>query len=172
MAHYPYLDANGNIICDAPVVVTGATAITGATTITGALSVTGAVSATGAAVSLRPTVTGTADVAVGAAASGTMYVSTESSGTITYTLPAAAAGLWYTFVAGHADGEILITPATGDAIVGKIHAANDGTALAPAAGTGIKNTAATNVAGDTVTLVAVDGTTWYIVAQTGVWASQ
>jgi hypothetical protein len=109
---------------------------------------------------------------VSASESGKVYVQTRSSTTVTFTLPAAAAGLTYTFVCGHANSEILITPASGDAIVTKIHAAQDGTALAPAAGTGIKNTAATNVAGDSITLVALDDTTWYGVAQIGLWASQ
>ena len=104
--------------------------------------------------------------------SGSVFVQTASSGTTTYTLPAAAAGLTYTFVCGNAGGEILITPATGDAIVTKIHSAQDGTALAPAAGTGIKNTAATNVAGDSITLVALDTTTWYGTSIIGLWASQ
>jgi len=104
--------------------------------------------------------------------SGTVFVQTASSGTTTYTLPAATAGLEYTFVCGNASGEILITPATGDAIVTKIHSAQDGTALAPAAGTGIKNTAATNVAGDSITLVALDTTTWYGTSIIGLWASQ
>jgi hypothetical protein len=104
--------------------------------------------------------------------SGSMFVQTASTGTTTYTLPAATAGLTYTFVCGNAGGEILITPATGDAIVSKIHSAQDGTALAPAAGTGIKNTAATNVAGDSITLTALNNTTWYGTSIIGLWASQ
>lgn len=110
--------------------------------------------------------------AVTAAESGKVFVQTRSSTTVTYTLPAAAAGLTYTFVCGHADSEIKITPATGDAIVTKIHSAQDGTALAPAAGTGIKNTAATNVAGDAITVTALDGTSWYGTSIVGLWASQ
>ena len=109
---------------------------------------------------------------VTAAMSGRMFVSVAASGTQTFTLPAAAAGLEYTFVAGHADTEILITPATGDAIVGKTHAAENGAGIAPAAGTGIKNTAATNVVGDHCTLRCLDGTTWYMTSVAGVWASQ
>ena len=104
--------------------------------------------------------------------SGTMFVQMLGSGTQTYTLPTPVAGLTYTFVCGHASSEILINPGTSKAIVGKIHAAQDGTGLAPAAGTGIKNTAATNVVGDSLTLTALDTTTWYITAQTGLWASQ
>ncbi len=110
--------------------------------------------------------------AVTADESGKVFVQTRSSTTVTYTLPAAEAGLEYTFVCGHANSEILITPATGDAIVTKIHAAENGTALAPAAGTGIKNTASGNVAGDFIRLVALDDTTWYGVGMAGAWASQ
>lgn len=110
--------------------------------------------------------------AVSVAESGKVFVQTRSSTTVTYTLPAAAAGLEYTFVCGNASSEILVTPQAGDAIVTKIHSAQDGTALAPAAGTGIKNTAATNVAGDAITLVCLDGTTWYGTSIVGLWASQ
>jgi hypothetical protein len=114
----------------------------------------------------------TATIAVGAADTGKMYVDTLGSGTSTFTLPAAAAGLEYTFVCGNASGEILITPAAGDAIVCKAAPHTDATAVAPAAGTGIKNTAATNVVGDRITLRAVDATTWYATSQAGTWASQ
>jgi len=107
-----------------------------------------------------------------AAESGKTYVQTRSSTTSTFTLPAAAAGLAYTFVCGHASGEILVTPASGDAIVGKTHGAENATGIAPAAGTGIKNTAASNVVGDHCTLVALDDTTWYMTSVAGVWASQ
>lgn len=142
-------------------------------TVNGAATFASTVTISGATASLRPVEATTAETeAVSAAESGKVFVQTRSSTTVTYTLPAAAAGLTYTFVCGHADSEILITPATGDAIVTKIHAAENGTALAPAAGTGIKNTAGTNVAGDCITLVALDGTTWYGVGMTGVWASQ
>lgn len=137
----------------------------------GDLNITGMFQNSGGVVKKVEAITGDAE-AVAEADSGRVYVQTAASGTTTFTLPAARAGLEYTFVCGNAAGETLITPATGDAIVTKIHAANDGTALAPAAGTGIKNTAATNVAGDFIRLIALDGTTWYGVGMAGVWASQ
>lgn len=153
----------------------GDNTLIGNNTFTGTNTFSGPVVATGGVTGGRTGLAAaqaTASKSVSAAESGTMFVNTQGAATTTFTLPGAVAGLTYTFVEGNAAGELLITPASGDAIVGKIHAANDGTALAPAAGTGIKNTAATNVAGDTVTLVALDTTTWYITAQTGVWASQ
>ena len=107
-----------------------------------------------------------------AAESGTIFVQTRSSTTCIFTLPTPAAGLTYTFVCGHASSEILFTPGTGKAIITKIHSAQDGTGLAPAAGTGIKNTAATNVIGDSITLVALNTTTWYGTSIIGLWASR
>lgn len=139
--------------------------VQGAVTLQSSLTVQGG--------TIAPTEAITAETeAIAATDSGKTYVQTRSSTTVTFSLPAAAAGLTYTFVCGHADSEILINPATGDAIVGKTHAAENGTGLAPAAGTGIKNTAATNVVGDHCTLVALDGTTWYMTSVAGVWASQ
>lgn len=143
----------------------GSNTFSGATTFSGTLVSTGGL--------YRPVEATTAETeAVAVADSGKVFVQTRSSTTVTYTLPAAEAGLEYTFVCGNAGSEILITPQSGDAIVTKIHAAENGTALAPAAGTGIKNTAATNVAGDAITLVCLDGTTWYGTSIVGLWASQ
>jgi len=142
----------------------GNNTFTGTNTFSGSVVLSGGRTGTVESISTNET--------VAAADSGKVFVDVKGSATTTFTLPAAAAGLEYTFVCGDAAGEILITPAAGDAIVTKIHAAQDGTALAPAAGTGIKNTAATNVAGDFIRLVALDGTTWYGVGMAGLWASQ
>lgn len=114
-------------------------------------------------------------VTVTAAQTGTVFICTATTGTQVFTLPAAAtAGLSYTFVAGagSANGEIRIGVATGDNILGKIHAAQDGTALVTTASTGLLlNTASGNVAGDMVTLVADGITTWYMVAEMGAWSA-
>ena len=126
----------------------------------------------------RNVITTTASaVTLTAADSGNTYYCTASSGTQTFTLPAAASGLEFTFVCGHASGEILITPVTGDAIrtmaFAAIGADADTGAVAPAAGTGIKNTAATNVVGDNITLRCLDATTWQGISMPqGIWASQ
>lgn len=143
----------------------GNNTFTGTNTFSGTLVVSGGITATTENVAA-------ATEAVSASESGKVYVDTLGSGTTTFTLPAAAPGLTYTFVAGSAAGEILINPQAGDAIVGKTHGAENGTGIAPAAGTGIKNTAATNVIGDHCTLVALDTTTWYMTSVAGVWASQ
>lgn len=154
---YVQRDSSGNVVVPA-------LKVTGTTTLSGAVSPDGGLT--------RQVESVSADKVVTAAMSGRMFVDVKGSATTGFTLPTPAAGLTYTFVCGDAAGEILINPGTGKAIVMKTHAANDGVALAPAAGTGVKNTAATNVAGDSLTLVALDTTTWYGVAQIGVWASQ
>lgn len=105
------------------------------------------------------------------AQSGEVFIGTEA-GVQTYTLPiATTAGLRYTFVAGNAGGEVLVTPNAADSIKCKA-TVDQGASVAPVAGTGIKNTAATNVLGDNITLVSDGVSAWYMVAQSGIWASQ
>jgi hypothetical protein len=107
------------------------------------------------------------------AESGKALVCTASSGTQVFTLPSAAVpGQKFTFICGHASGEILVNPITGQNIVGKTHGAENGTGIATANDAGIKNTAATNVIGDFCTLVSGGGTTWYMTSVAGVWAAQ
>jgi hypothetical protein len=101
--------------------------------------------------------------------SGRIVFATKTSATQTFTLPAVAAGLNFTFCAQSAAGEMLINP-TGSVVI-NTKAANAGAAVATAAGTGIKNTAATNVVGDFVTLVC-DGTAWWTTNISGIFASQ
>lgn len=108
--------------------------------------------------------------------SGKVYFNNAGSATQTYTLPAVAAGLTYTFVLTNAGGEIIIDQAASEVITittfAAVGADADTAIVAPAGGTGIKNTAATNAAGDSLTLVS-DGTGWYGVGITGgIWASQ
>ena len=107
-----------------------------------------------------------------AADSGQIVKATKASATQTFTLPVATAkGATFTFICGHASGEVLIDPAGTDKI--KCKATNDaGASVAPAGGTGIKNTAATNIIGDYITLVADGVDQWDCVAQSGIWASQ
>jgi len=115
---------------------------------------------------LRPFVTtDAATLALTASQSGAVILATKSSATQTFALPAATtAGMEFTFVCGHADGEINIDPgAATHTIVG--------ISISVAAGKDLKNTAASNAVGDCVTLVA-DGTSkWLITQMQGTWAS-
>jgi hypothetical protein len=151
----------------------------GTHTFSGTVAHTGATSFR-ATTGIRRAVTAGTDAtyAPTSADSGMVYIATKSSSTQTYTLPSAAtAGQTFTFICGHASGEILITPAASQSIVVTAFAAVGADAdtgiVSPAAGTGIKNTAATNAIGDSVTLVSDGTTTWYGVGiASGIWASQ
>lgn len=103
--------------------------------------------------------------------SNRVYIATAASGTQTFTLPTAATpGLRYTFVAGDAAGEVLVTPAASQTI--SIKASEGGANVTTAGGTGVKNTAATNIKNDHLTLVSDGVTSWYTESQSGTWASQ
>lgn len=160
----------------------GATAYTGAVTMADTLAVTGVATFTVAPVfTVNPiffhqTDASAATISVTAAMNGGTFLATKGSATQTYTLPAVAAGLKYTFICGHAGGEILIDQAGVEVITitsfAAVGADADTGIVAPAGGTGIKNTAATNAIGDSITLVS-DGVGWYGVGITsGIWASQ
>ena len=111
-----------------------------------------------------------ATIAVSAAVNNKVFIATKASATQTFTLPAASyTGLQYTFICGNVGGEIKILGSVGDTINCK--AANAGASVSVAANTGIKNTAATNVLGDTITLVSDGISTWYGIAQSGIFAS-
>lgn len=179
----PVVKHNG-LNTDKAVVLGSTLAATGAITATGGVvgAVTGNVQGdvTGNVVGgvRRPVTEGTANTYdLATTDSGRVYVATKTSATQTYTLPAVAtAGVTFTFICGHADGEILVTPQASEAIVittfAAVGADADTAIVAPAAGTGVKNTAATNAIGDSLTLVS-SGTKWYGVGITsGIWASQ
>ena len=144
-------------------------------TITGDKTFSGSSAFTGATAGVRRAVTvgTTAAVALTAAQSGLVYVSTATSGTQVFTLPlAATAGLTYTFVCGHADTEIHIGTGTGDNIITKTSAAEDATGLITTTSTGLlKNTAAGNVVGDHITLVSDGLLSYYGIAQGGAWTA-
>lgn len=128
-------------------------------------NVTGGLTANGGFIrEPAPVVTAEDTIAVSAALTGTTYLATKATATQVFTLPAAAVGLTYTFVCGHADGEILIDPTASDDITGK--------GFATTGATGIKNTAATNAVGDAVTLIAVSATHWVAKSTVGTWAAQ
>jgi len=160
------------IVTDSPSTFTGVQTYTAANTHSGLETFTG-----GLVGSVRANVTQgvTATYDVETTDSGRIYVGTATSGTQTYTLPAVAtAGVYFTFIAGHASGEILITTDSTDTLVMTSFAAvgADADTGIVTVTTGIKNTAATNAIGDSITLVS-SGTKWFSVGITsGIWASQ
>jgi len=156
--------------------VAGAKTFTGTTTLSGTTNFSGPTAFTGAQTGRRRVVVvGVAAVTITAADSGTVYIATKAtqSPDQIFTLPAAVTpGLEYTFVCGHGTGEITVAVATGDNIIGKTQPSETGGALATTATTGILiNTVATNVIGDSCTLVSDGITSWYMIAEIGVWAA-
>jgi hypothetical protein len=92
--------------------------------------------------------------------SGTAFtVSSSSDDPVTFNLPAAAAGLIYTFVDldATAAADLTVDPATGDKI-------NGGTA-------GVSYNCTGDAIGETMTLLCIDDTNWVIVGYRGTWAT-
>jgi hypothetical protein len=112
---------------------------------------------------VRDFVTKTDDYTVLASESGTVFaIATDAK---VFTLPATAAGLFYTFVNTGADGAVLlsISPAAADAIM-FVTSVDDKDLL---------NTKATAVEGDAVTIFGDGGQGWVVVgAPQGTWAKE
>jgi hypothetical protein len=102
-----------------------------------------------------------ATVALTAAQSGQTFNNASTSGSPSWTLPTVANGLWFTFTVSNVTTGFTVT---GGTITCKTNAS--GSALS---GTTLTNTQGTAVVGDTITLVC-NGTTWRMVAQSGIFA--
>lgn len=159
--HFPLVKFQG-LNTAKPVSLESTLAVTGIATFTAAPVFTAGIP-TGAV--LR-TVTNSAlvgaTVVLTAAQSGQTFNNRSTSGSPSWTLPTAANGLWYTFTVSDVTAGFTIT---GGTIVAKTNAA--GTAIT---GTTLTNTQGTAVVGDTITLVC-DGTSWRMVAQSGIFAA-
>lgn len=103
-----------------------------------------------------------ATVVLAASDSGSVLINRSTSGSPSWTLPTAAAGLYFTFVVANTTAGFTVT---GGTIKAKTSAT--GTAIS---GTTLTNTQGTAVVGDTITLVC-DGTNWVMVAQSGIFAA-
>jgi hypothetical protein len=132
-----------------------------ATTIENTLAVTGAITGSYRRPENDSALVG-ATVALTAAQSGQIFNNRSTSGTPSWTLPAAQNGLWYTFTVSNVTTGFTVT---GGTINAKTNAA--GTAIT---GTTLTNTQGTAVVGDTITL-ACDGTVWRMIAQSGIFAA-
>lgn len=103
-----------------------------------------------------------ATVVLTAAMSGQLNINRSTSGSPSWTLPTAAAGLWYDFLVTSTSAGFTVT---GGTIFAK--AAANGASVT---GTTLTNTQGTAVIGDFVRLVC-DGTSWRGTAQTGIFAA-
>jgi hypothetical protein len=104
-----------------------------------------------------------ATVVLTAAQSGGVFINRSTSGSPSWTLPAASNGLEYTFITANTTAGFTVTAA------GTIYAKTSATGTA-VSGTTLTNTQATAVVGDAITLVS-DGTGWRVTAQTGVFTA-
>jgi hypothetical protein len=103
-----------------------------------------------------------ATVVLTAADDGKVLINASTSGSPSWTLPTAAAGLEFIFVCGNTTAGFTITG-------GVVHCKTSATGTALTSTTTVTNTQATAVVGDSLYIVC-DGTNWWAVAQTGIFA--
>ena len=106
-----------------------------------------------------------ATIVLTAAQSGTVCINRSTSGTPSWTLPAATTpGLTFTFICANTTAGFTVTGAQ------VIHAKTSATGTAITTTTTLTNTQATAVVGDAITIVS-DGAVWWMTAQTGIFAA-
>lgn len=137
-------------------------AITGNTTVGGTLAVTGTISGPRVSSFVTSALVG-ATVVLTASQSGGVFQNISTSGSPSWTLPAAAVGLRFTFLTGNTTAGYTVTG-------GVIHAKTNATGTAITTTTTLTNTQATAVVGDAIEIIC-DGTAWWITSQTGVFAA-
>ena len=106
-----------------------------------------------------------ATVVLTAAQSGSICINRSTSGSPSWTLPAATtAGLEFTFLCANTTAGFTVTGAQ------VIHAKTSATGTAITTTTTLTNTQGTAVVGDCITIVS-DGAVWWGIAQTGIFAA-
>lgn len=158
-AGVPIVDYNGGIYSVLPIQTTSD--VTGATGIFTNLTLTNPLSGPTSRPVSQSALVG-ATVVLTAAQSGSVLINRSTSGSPSWTLPTAAAGLYFTFVVSNVTAGFTVT---GGTIKAKTTAT--GTAIS---GTTLTNTQGTAVVGDTITLVC-DGTNWVMTSQSGIFAA-
>lgn len=174
----PYVKFNKGSVTKLPVVLSGTAAtlaVGGTATITGAVTMASTLAVTGATTfTAAPTFSGGlvqpvqlsalvgATVVLTAAMSGSLLINRSTSASPSWTLPTAAAGLYFDFLVSNVTTGFTVT---GGTIFAKASATG-----ASVTGTTLSNTQGTAVIGDFVRLVC-DGTSWRGTAQTGIFAA-
>lgn len=148
----------------ATLAVGGTSTFTGVATFTAAPVFTAAPSGPSTRAVAQSALVG-ATVVLTAADSGKVLINRSTSGSPSWTLPAEANGLWFTFVCGNTTAGFTVTSATG-----VIHAKTSASGTAITSTTTITNTQGTAVVGDTLSIVC-DGTAWWMTAQSGIFAA-
>lgn len=101
----------------------------------------------------------TGDALLTAAMTGSVHTNTGASGAVALTLPAAAAGLEFTFYVDAAQS-LVVTAATGDTI-------QVGVAAASSSG----GTQTADAVGEVLSIVAINATEWVAKYSTGTWTA-
>src|SRR5579864_6784327 len=155
------VDTSGNAT------IPGTLAVTGTTTQTGAQAFT--LAPTGPQIS--PIINGPAVAGAGTtvvlttAQSGSVCINIATSGAQSFTLPVGAAGTKFTFVCGNTTVGFTVTNATQ-----VIHFKTSASGTVLTSTTTLTNTQGTAIVGDFISLVC-DGTAWWTVAQSGIFAA-
>lgn len=142
----------------------GTVAVTGVATFTAAPVFTAA--PTGP--STRPTSNSAlvgATVVLTAADSGKVLINVSTSASPSWTLPTAVNGLIFTFVCGNTTAGFTVTSATA-----VIHFKTSASGTVLTSTTTLTNTQGTAIVGDFITIVS-DGTAWWTVSQSGIFAA-
>lgn len=152
------------------VTTTGNLAVTGTSAFTGVATFTAAPVFTAAPTGpqLRPTDQSAlvgATVVLTAADSGKVLKNRSTSGSPSWTLPAKADGLLFTFVCANTTAGFTVTAS--DAVI-HLKTSASGTVLTTT--TTMTNTQATAIVGDFISIVC-DGTAWWTVSQSGIFAA-
>lgn len=165
--YVPVVKLNKGLFTKLPISTTSTLAVTGTSTFTGAITATGGVTGgiTGSVVTtvVQSALVG-ATVAVTASQSGFVFQNRSTSGSPSWTLPTCANGLEYTFSTANTTAGFTVTGAQ------VIHAKTSATGTAITTTTTLTNTQGTAVVGDSITIVG-DGTAWWVIAQTGIFAA-
>lgn len=104
-----------------------------------------------------------ATVVLTAADSGKTLINVSTSGSPSWTLPAAANGLMFTFVCGNTTAGFTVTG-------GVVHLKTSASGTVLTSTTTVTNTQATAIVGDTLSIVS-DGTVWWMTAISGIFAA-
>lgn len=151
------LNTNKPVTFGSTLAVTGTSNFTGAATFSAAPSFSG-----GQTQPITQSALVGATVALTAAMSGGLFINRSTSGSPSWTLPTAAAGLWYDF--------LVANVTTGFTVTGGTIFARANPNGASVTGTTLTNTQGTAVIGDGLRLIC-DGTSWRSFGQNGIFAA-
>lgn len=159
----PGVQSDG-LATDKAVALGSTLSVAGAATFAGAVAITGAISGPYVATTVQSALVG-ATVVLTAAQSGGIFFNRSTSGSPSWTLPAATtAGLEYTFVCANTTAGFTVTGAQ------VIHFKTSASGTVLTSTTTLTNTQATAIVGDFIS-IASDGAVWWMTGISGIFAA-